>query len=267
MKKKIIRLVNTLHVIKNNKKVYYNYYTKLKKRIYRCLKDNGFKKIKPIERFQWKLWYNTCYFVGEKENRKVFIKVTGKVMEDVFNNEILVNEYISKESPYLYERLPKVVSYGYDDDFMFIATEYKKMELVDDCEELEIAIDDALKEFTRIGIIHNDFGRINISICDDKYFFIDYGTSLCPNGKIIRFNKSANFINNITEDALKLVDDPDYYYNDAIRVRSKYADINNVNFLVGKDDVYFARLGKNIYKYKLKNVVKNSSSCQLVRED
>lgn len=274
MKKTISKYLDFVILLNKYKKDYFNYYFHNKHKIYKELKNKGIYSIKPSNKDNWKLWYNTCYlsgYISDNNNNRVpvFIKIMGPLLKDCFENEKVVNRYILENSEYLSERLPKILFDIVIGDFYILVYDYLDMKAVEVSAELSSAIERAISEYSKIGILHTDFGIINIGINNNKYIFFDYGTSLCPHSNNIRVRKydKYNHLDKVTNSALSIIEKPDFYYDDVIHCDIKDINTSDVNFLVGKDDIYYAKLGTNIYKYRLKQNIKGSYAYLLCKED
>lgn len=246
-------LVNRIYLLTEYKKYYIKYYFKNKKTIYKTLKKHGLFEITPVHKDIWKLWYNTSYYQGVIGNKKVFIKVMGELLQDCYDNEILVNKYIDDNSSWLKGRKPKLIDSFEVDDLYILVYENLPLRDIVITESTTEDIKKAIIEFNKIGILHTDFGLSNIASFENKVMFIDYGTSLCPKSNFIRIRNGENYnhINNIIPTAKRICEDANFYYDDATHI-----GINNfgerTNFLVGNGKVFYARLGSNLFKYKLK---------------
>ena len=259
MKKQIIKVIEFIALIVKHRRFYLKYLFKDKKVIYKELKKNGISRIKPVSRTQWKLWYNTCYYKGVFKDGtdavKVFIKSNSHLLSDCVNNEEIVNRYIKQSSEYLYSHSPRFIKKIIVNDHYITIYEYLKIEPAANSPELDGEIRKAVDEYTRVGILHTDFGCVNIGITEGKYCFFDYGTSLCPESNNIRLRncKNYNHKDEATASALELIPDPDYYYDDLIHIGKQIEGIdrNEINFIIGKGETYIARLAGETIRYHL----------------
>ena len=55
----------------------------------------------------------------------------------------------------------------------------------------------------------------------------------------------------IPKEAREIFNDADFYYDDATHIYVDMSENDNINFWVGKDDCYYAKLGTIINQYKL----------------
>lgn len=273
MKKTIITLIENIYLIKKYWKYYLRFYLKDKRKITKALKSKGLFNIKPTSKDNWKIWYDCFYFSAniydENKNKKsVFVKVMGSLLKECYENEILLNEYIKNNSPYLYERTPNVYFGLNFENFYSIVYDFVKFESPIRNDRFTKEVNKTLNEYLKCAILHTDFGIVNIGINNGKYWFFDYGTSLCPLSNEIRIRNSEqyNHLDKITPQAAKLIPQPDFYYDDAAHLKIQDYDNSNLNFIVGKKDVYYAKLGETIYKYRLKQQSSGRGVCLLVKE-
>lgn len=270
IKKLISIYVDRYYLVKTHRKDYLNYYKYGKGQIYSTLKGKGIINIKPINKHIWKLWYNTCYFSGElkTDKKRVFVKVMGKYGLDCFENEVIVNKYIEKNSAFLSERMPKILFSCKTDDYYFIVYSYLELSDITLNDDFYKELNKTIEEYSRIGILHTDFGLTNMGYKDGKYYFIDYGTSLCPESDNIRFRNQSNYnhIDRMSSEAKMLIDTPDFYYDDLSNLDLALKKEDNVNFIVSKQDIAYAKLGERIYKYKVKRRAKDSNVFLLIRQ-
>lgn len=245
--------MNKVILLIKYKSFYFNYYFKNKKKIYMALKDSGVSNIKPIHKEIWKLWYNTSYYTAVSNGRSVFIKVMGELLQDCFNNEILVNKYIDDNSLWLEKRKPKLLHNIALDELYILIYENLHMENITLTESVKEDVKKAIKEYNRIGILHTDFGLTNIAKYDNKTLFIDYGTSICLQSNMIRIRNESNYnhIDRITDQAKDLCENADFYYDDAVHVGVDMPKTENINFLVGQGDLFYVKLGTQFIKFKL----------------
>lgn len=129
----------------------------------------------------------------------------------------------------------------------------------------------AVSEYNRLGILHTDFGLCNIGCLSGQYYFFDYGTSLCPMSNRIRIRNSQeyNHLDKVSDEALDLISDPDFYYDDIVHLGISTYDTmktKSTSFLVGKNDKVIAKLGKQMINYTLENMAEGSSVKLLVRQ-
>ena len=270
IKKLISIYVDRYYLVKTHRKDYLNYYKYGKGQIYSTLKGKGIINIKPINKHIWKLWYNTCYFSGElkTDKKRVFVKVMGKYGLDCYENEVIVNKYIEKNSAFLSERMPKILFSCKTDDYYFIVYSYLELSDITLNDDFYKELNKTIEEYSRIGILHTDFGLTNMGYKDGKYYFIDYGTSLCPESDNIRFRNQSNYnhIDRMSSEAKMLIDTPDFYYDDLSNLDLALKKEDNVNFIVSKQDIAYAKLGERIYKYKVKRRAKDSNVFLLIRQ-
>ena len=247
------KLINKLFLIKKYRKSYSDYYLKNRKIIYSFLREKRITNIKPVHKEIWKLWYNTSYYIGKYNGKSIFIKVMGNLLKDCFDNEILVNKYIDDNSKWLKNRKPELL-FGLNLDNLYILV-YENIDMKDIklSQSVENDIKIAMKEFSRIGILHTDFGLTNIASFENKTLFIGYGTLLCPDSNMIRIRNDANYnhLSKLSKEAREICNDADFYYDDATHIDVDMSENDNINFLVGKDDCYYAKLGTIINQYKL----------------
>lgn len=255
MKQKIIFLYELLLLATKHPFAYMRFFIFKKHKILKLLKQNRIKKIRPVQLIQWKIWYGTCYFSGiikdDNKDVSVFIKVMGKDLESCYNNELIVNDYILQTSLYLAEKTPKIYNHFSLDDTYIIVYENLKFQSFSKNEESIAEIGNVLSEYTEAGIIHTDFGLANMGLVDNKYYFFDYGTSICPLSEIIRIRRSDtyNVIDKAIPSALNLIPEPDYYYDDAAFLGIEYKERNNINFIIAKQELFFVKLGPDIFKF------------------
>ncbi len=265
MKKRIIKIIENLYLHKKHWKAYCRYYFLHRRKIKKLLKKHNVAKLRPISKNNWKLWYNTCYFKGLLKNategdRAVFVKIQGPSLFDCFENEKVLNSYIDEQSEFLSARKPRLFFDLVVDDYYIFVFDFIDIDFIEANTELSKLVQKALDEYTKIGVLHTDFGLINMGVVGNDTFFIDYGTSLCPESDRIRIRNlgSYNHLDKILPQAKALVSDPDYYYDDAVHCGLRNLDRNNVNFLVGKGDIVYAKLGEKTYKYHLEKKSENS---------
>ena len=118
-------------------------------------------------------------------------------------------------------------------------------EMIEDAEKV-------LEEYSRVGIIHTDFGLTNMGKNNGEYYFIDYGTSLCikSNNIRIRNNTLYNHVDKITDYAQQICPDAEFYYDDYIHFGLNKTE-GEKNFIVGNHNKYYAKLGHDIICYHL----------------
>ncbi len=265
----IIKRIEAFCLVKKHWKAYYRYYASNKTRFYKCFKAHGITHIRPTSKNNWKLWYGTCYFAGEVKNEKVFIKVQSSLLRDCFDNEKKLNLYIDETSEFLSRRKPKLFMDFVLDDYYILVFEHVDISDVEKESTLTEFVQMALDEYSRIGVIHTDFGLVNIGNNKGVIYFLDYGTSLCLQSDRIRIRNSVfyNHLDKILPQAQSLVAEPDFYYDDAAHCGLSGLERKNVNFLVGKNDIYYAKLGEKIYKYHLEKKSENSVVRLLCKDD
>lgn len=273
MKETIRKLIEYFCLIKKYRKAYKNYYFNYRPVIYNALKCKNINRIKPVQKHEWKIWYNCCYFSGtaviDTKEKPVFIKVMDKRLNDCYYNEQLINKYIDEVSLYLSERKPKLY-YSIDMDGIYIMVyDFIKMMPVSRSIELDKEVKKVVSEYSRIGIIHTDFGISNFGKFNNMYQFFDYGTSLFYGSDHIRLrnSKGYNHIDHITETAKKLIQDADFYYDDLIHYGLDGIERESCNFIVSKDKTCFVKLGEKIYRYRLEKMAEGSAVYLLCKEE
>ena len=259
VKRLISKKIDYFNLLKNYRNEYTRYYSSDKAVIYGVLKEFGIKNIKPVQVNQWKLWYNTCYFSGycrlDGAEKQVFIKVNGNCLSDCHANELSVNEYIKTNSEYLYGRLPKILFHKETAKFFIIVYEYVELSDVTIGKELCENLNHALSEYKRIGILHTDFGLSNVGRYNGKVYFFDYGTSLCELSDNIRIRDSDDYnqIERAPSNALDLLSDATFYYDDIGYLGIECLSTEDPNFIISNNEIAYAKLGDRIVKYKLYN--------------
>lgn len=269
LKNQAIRFYEFVLLLWRNKKHYIRFYFKEKRNLYRKINEKGINRIKPHSRADWKVNYKCVYFSGLKKdsqgnNIKVFVKSLGPFLEDCYNNEIIVNKFIEENSDLLSSCMPHIYDYFVIDDYYFIVSEFINIKHIDYSDELEKAVDGIINEYNRIGIIHTDFSLSNIGKHNNKIYFFDYGTAICPLSNNIRIRNQAeyNHLSQISSSAKKIFDDPDFYYEDSLYFGLKKNSKKN-NYIVGKGDCYCVKLGNTFYNYRIQ-LSSNSSKVYLL---
>lgn len=270
MKSLLIKFLDSILLIKKYWKYYIKFYFFYKRKIYNRLKTVGITRIRPTSKSEWKLWYNCCYFSGyvKRENKRVFIKVMGPLLEDCFNNEIIMNRYIKEHSEYIFGKTPRLYDSMIVGDFYILIYGFNTFSIPKVDNRLTEEVKNIIAEYADKGILHTDFALSNIGINNDNYFFFDYGTSLCPQSDRIRLRNSDNYnhVDVVTNTALEIIDSPDYYYDDVAHLGILDFNRENVNFIIGKNHLYYAKLGKEIIKYKLKEQESDDGVYLLIKE-
>ena len=250
IRQKLIKIYDSFLLFWKNKSIYAIFFYKAYPRIVSALKKRGVNRIIPTNMHIWKLSYGTAYLKGKlnRNNTKIFVKIQGPLLHDCFNNEIVVNEYIDNNSAFLSDLKPKILDFFSIGEKDIIVYEYVALKAPQKNEDLLTVVLKVIDEFKRIGIIHTDFGLGNIGVQGNTFFFFDYGTSICPLSDNIRIRTGPeyNHIERITERAASCSSDPQYYYDDATHFGIERQDCN---FLVGNQEVCFARLGDMTKKY------------------
>lgn len=271
MKRILKYYLELLYLIRKNFRFYLRYYLHDRRKLYSALKSHGISSVKEAHKTQWKINNKTCYFFGKmrdgNKDVRVFVKVMGENFFDCFINEPLVFKYIN-DSPYLRSHCPALYdSFSVNDYYCLV---YEAVDLKDITPEENITeeIENVLKEYTLSGIIHTDFASVNFGKANDTYMFFDYGTSLCHDSNNIRIRNGSkyNHVAFATKTALSLIPEPDYYYDDAIHCGLNDHEREDINFIVGKNNFYYVRLGTEIYKYKTKKKSQNSSVVLLEKQ-
>lgn len=79
MKETVRKLIEYFCLVKTYRESYKNYYLNYRPAIYNALRGKKIKRIRPVQRHEWKIWYNCCYFSGtaiiDTQEKPVFIKV------------------------------------------------------------------------------------------------------------------------------------------------------------------------------------------------
>lgn len=265
MKEYIRCIIEYWVLLNSHKKSYVNYYLKQKKKVYAALQNKNIKCIRPIQRHEWKVWYNCFYYSGvivqNGVEKKVFIKVMDRRLQDCFKNEKIVNDYIDQESRFLSNKKPALY-YAFQIDNLFINVyDFWKMDIVVKNKMLVESVMKTLEEYNRIGIIHTDFSVTNIGRIGNEYIFFDYGTSLCVQSNNIRLRKGDfyNHIEYITASAKRLLPDADYYYDDMIHFGLDNESRNERGYIVASGDICYVNFGSIVQKYYLRKIEDNSN--------
>lgn len=259
IKKQLSRFIDYSLLLIRHPNDYLNYYKSYRSIIYKALRKMGVQRIKTFNRSQWKLFYKTCYFSGkysiEGEMKRVFIKVNGIPLTDCYHNEIVVNNHIKANSQYLFERTPAIILHQLVGDLRIIVYEYVNLSPVIVNKEFLTDLQRTLAEYKRVGILHTDFGLVNMGIGNRKHYFFDYGTALCETSNRIRIRKNSdyNHIDKAPAEALALLPDADFYYDDIVHLNMDGISLNDMNFCVSNDTIAYAKLGDDIIKYRLEN--------------
>ena len=257
MKKYLLNLLEQVLLYKHFWKYYWKFFTVQKKEIYRTLKKHNITNIKFFSQTNWKLVYGSCYFRGiYHENGKkvdVFIKVQSDALVDCYENEPMINKFVDCNSELLAKRKPKLIFNDVENGHYLLVFEllsFQPLRIIDRWEE---SVQEIISEYTRIGVIHTDFDSVNLGIVDNTLYCFDYGTSLCELSDHIRirYSPTYNHIDHITDEARELLPDADFYYDDAVHCGIQKIDRPGINFLVGKEDVFYAKLGNTIQKYRM----------------
>lgn len=260
LKRKIINNIDRIYLFFKFPKSYFNYWFINKKKIYKLIKDIGITKIKPAVKQRWKLAFNISYYSGilndNGVNKTVFVKVDPISHRDCVENEKVASDYICNNSEYMRTRMPKFYFVKFTDAFIVSVQEF--LDFSDETSNVDYidAIRNVVSEFTRIGVLHADFKRANICFSKGEYFVFDYGQTLCPLSGVLRKNgdPTSNHLDKVISDALALIPDPDYYYDDIVHCNLQDSiDRNGINFMVGKGDRYLIRLNNVVYEYALSN--------------
>lgn len=222
VKRKLIKKHEQIVLMRKYPKDYLNYWFRKKSKIYDMLHNNGIVNIKPIHKHIWKIWYGTYYYSGvlDSTNEKVFIKIMGEYLENCYNNEVTVNQFIEANSQILYERLPAIKCNSYENGMYFIAYDFLLLEPISLVRDYKDQLRIMIEEFNRIGIIHTDFDLTNIGHINGKLYIFDYGTSLCPisNRVGIRNSEKYNHLEAMPNEAKELVHNPVFYYDDLMHL-------------------------------------------------
>lgn len=261
MKKLIKYYIEYFYLLRKNFRHYVNYFLHDKTKIYHTFKEHGVTNLKPAHKEQWKINNKTCYFFGKINGGvEVFIKVMGENQRDCFYNERVVYDYFSS-SEYITTHCPALLDSFETNGYYCLIYEAVELSEAPLNNDLFKAIDTILNEYTASGIIHTDFATVNVGKYKDKYMFFDYGTSLCPESNNIRIRNSANYnhVDFATKKSLDLIPEPDFYYDDAIHFGLKDYDRESLNFVIGKNNIYYAKLGSEIYRYNTEKKSLNSS--------
>ena len=211
------------------------------------------KFIKVAQPLEWKVHYGSYYFKANLKKEKVFIKVTSVYTKDGYENEVVCDDYIKKNSAFLAERTPKILKNFVYEDFHIIIFECFEIQKELGKEDLQNAVSEFLEEYTEKGIIHQDLKPTNLTIHNEKYCIIDYGFSICPDSNHIRIT-TANYIEYISDEAKNILSCADFYYDDAIACGITNVDRSLINFIVGSRDKYFIKLAGNVYEYRLERL-------------
>ena len=270
----IAKLFDRFNMFKNDPKNYVDYVIRRRKIINNLIKQKGIKHIKPFNKSDWKLRYNTSYYTGDLlingNEKKVFIKVMGENVKDCFYNEILVNNYILKKSDYLYKKCPNILLSFNNDTYYIIVYEFIKISDIIICDEFYKDLEKTLNEYYRIGLLHTDFGFINIGHNNDKYIYFDYGTSLCPISNNIRIRNANNYnhIKELKSKSLLNLDNIDFYYDDLLHlgIDINRINVNSKNYIITKGNIAKAKLGDTIIEYDLKKKSEQSQVKILVKK-
>ena len=253
MRKKIIYLIELMILVFRHRKHYMHYLSNRKKELYARLRQAGCTHIKAVQPLEWKVSYGSYYFSALMNHKKVFVKVTGPATKDGYVNELACDTYIKQHSPFLADRTPKVLKSFVSGEYYVILFEYFNILEEIKKDDLQQAACEFLEEYTRIGIIHQDLKPSNLTFHNGRYCIIDYGYSICQGSNHTRLS-CMNYIEFITEAAKAVLEDADYYYDDAIAVGMEHTDRSAVNFIVGRKEIYFIRLAGKLYEYRLEQL-------------
>lgn len=167
IKQKLIDLIEWGHLLRVNRKFYVDYYLHDRQRIYSKIKENDITAVHPIRQSEWKINHKICYFSGiythNGERIKCFIKVMGPSTLDCYFNEQIVNDYIDNNSPALSKLKPRLIFAVNIDDYYILCYEHIEMRPVEASEELKTSIQSVMHEYTKRGILHTDFGLVNMA--------------------------------------------------------------------------------------------------------
>ena len=272
MKKRLSNLIGCLLLYKAYWRYYWKFFTVQKKMIYKTLKKHHVKKIRCFSQSNWKLVYGSCYFTGvyhdAGKKTDVFIKVQSDKLVDCYDNEPMVNQYVDQHSEYLAQRKPKLFFCDVENGCYMLVFERVDIQPTTDLEQRKQELQQIIQEYTRIGIIHADFDTVNLGIVDGLLCCLDYGTSLCQQSNHIRIrhHPSYNHLDKMTERARNLLPDADFYYDDAVHCGMDQIDRTDINFLVGKEDTFYAKLGDTVQKYRMMRSPKVGVLCLMKDE-
>ena len=250
LRRRIIYMIELASLFGRHKKSYIDYFLNKRTGLYTYLEHHGCSNIKAVQLLEWKIWYGSYYFKAMFNGERVFIKVTAGCTNDGYLNELICNNYIKNNSPFLAERTPKVLLNFVEEDYHVIVFEY-----FDICQEikqddLKNAVCEFCKEYSRIGVIHQDIKPSNLTMHNGKYCMIDYGYAICPDSNNMRI-KRENYIEDISDTGRDTLDNADFYYDDVVASGIKNARRDEVNFIVGRKNEYFIRLAGVVYEYRL----------------
>ena len=257
LRKKIIYLIELVTIFIKYWREYIAYYLYRKRKLYKLLREAGYRQIKVVQPCEWKVHYGSYYFRAVLNNNTVFIKVTSSFTKDGYINEVICNDYIQNKSEFLIERTPKILDYFMYEDFYVIVFEYFEIRKDINIGQLKYAVCEFIDEYSKIGIIHQDLKPSNVTIHNGKYCVIDYGYSICPNSNHIRIAK-GNYIESISDRAKAILEDADFYYDDVVASGIEGIDRNSINFIVGRKDKYFINLAENIFEYRVEQLAGRS---------
>lgn len=272
MKKCLLKMLECLLLYKRFWKYYWKFFTVQKKSIYKTLKSHNITNIKFFSQTNWKLVYGSCYFKGKYhyagKKTDVFIKVQSDALVDCFDNEPMVNQHIDNHSAFLAQRKPKLFFFDVENGHYFLVFEHMNIQPAADMAQWEQDLQQIIQEYTRIGVIHTDFDTVNLGTVDNSLCCFDYGTSLCADSDHIRirYDPSYNHLDKITAKAKALMPDADFYYDDAVHCGMDRIDRTDINFLVGKENTFYAKLGDRIQKYHMEPSPKVGVLC-LMKDD
>ncbi len=249
MKKHLIYVTELLALFWKFKCHYFNYFFTKKRKLYRILRSKNCRKIKAIQLLKWKVSYGSMYYKAFLDGKPVFIKVTSFLTADGYNNEIVLNKYIFNNSTFLARRTPEILSHFVNDDFYIIISEFFDIQVVDFNYDKAPIFKEFICEYLDKCIIHQDLNQDNLCFCGGEFCVIDYGYSICPNSDVVRLQINNNRIDCITDYARSILNDADFYYDDVLGTGINNFDRNLVNFIVGRDNLYYVKLGNVIHEY------------------
>lgn len=148
---------------------YISWNIKDKKRLYKQLNDVN--HIKPFKALRWK--HKVCYFMGEMNGKKVFIKTGGEV--NTTEREVYALTYAADNSDILKYHIPLI--YRSTDRFL-IEERIDGKKLTED-DRYVSQLYDIYSEMKKLGILHLDIRPDNFIVKNDgTLILIDFGYAL-----------------------------------------------------------------------------------------
>lgn len=148
---------------------YMRWAIKDKKKLYGQLSE--VKGLKPFRPLRWK--HGVCYFIGELDGKKVFIKTGGEL--NTTEREVYAMKYAAEHSDFLRQHIPAI--YSSSDSFL-IEESVEGHALSKDASYVD-QLYEIYTEMKKLGVLHLDIRPDNFIVKDDgSLMLIDFGFAL-----------------------------------------------------------------------------------------